>query len=136
MNEELISELLKSLTEEETESLVEAIKTFLANPYFPFPSTEQEITLEGKANDLFDYFKELPYKYKSIFIFLFKSANKDNPKIEELNFLFEKKHIADIFAELNTLSDDVQKEFYDSIYIDIAPRYEYFIEKNKTRKRK
>lgn len=126
MDEELISELIDSLSREEVDSLADAIKVYLLD--------EPELTLDGRVNDLFAYFKNLPSKYKSIFIFIFKTSKKDNFKLEELEFLFQKKHIKEIFTELDTMSDDVQKEFFNNIYLDIASRYEYFMEKKGTKK--
>lgn len=128
MNEEVISEQLANLTEEESELLSSTIKIYLED--------ESDIVLDGKVADLFAYFKEIPYKYKSIFIFLFRTIKKGNHNLDEINYLFQKKHIINIFAELNTMPIELQNEFYDNIYLDLAPRYEYFLEKNNIKKRK
>lgn len=136
MDEELISEQLSMLTDKEAMNLIKAIRAYLTD--------ETDVVLEENVINLFAYFKELPFKYKSIFLFLFQCEYK-NPNnidrifiqssLEEVNFIFQKKHIMSIFAEVNGMPEDIQKMWYDNIYVDLAPRYDYFLEKNgKTRK--
>lgn len=137
MNEELISEQLSMLTDKEAKDLVNSIKIYLTGE-------SEQYNLQGIVANLFAYFKELPFKYKSIFLFLFHCEYK-NPNsidqifiqssLEEVNFVFQKKHIMSIFAEVNSMPEDFQKIWYDNIYEDLAPRYEYILEKHgKTRK--
>lgn len=131
LDEEIIEEQLSNLRDNEARNLINAIKSYLKG--------EDCNPLEGHVADLFEYFKILPNKHKSIFLFIFKCAKKEkselNALLEEVNFVFQKKHIMSIFAEVNNMPEDFQKIWYDNIYIDLAPRYECILEKNgKTRK--
>lgn len=125
MDDDVLDEQLSSLSDEESMILAMAIRNYLMD--------ENDTDLTEKVAGLYAYFKELPYNYKRIFLFIFGCAKKEDSELSgylaELNFIFQKKHIMMIFAELNSMPTDVQKEFYDNIYIDIAPRYEYFLEK-------
>lgn len=125
IDDDLLSDELEALSVSETKNLIDAIRKYL--------NDEEETPLEGRIAEHFTTFKNLSNNYKSIFLFIFQSAKKEDPEISgylaEINSIFQKKHIMMIFNELNSMPTDVQYEFYDSIYIDIAPRYEYFLEK-------
>lgn len=131
MDEELISEQLSKLSESEANDLLNAIKNYLE-------TEEDPDTLTCETAYLYAYFKELSYKYKSIFLFLFENANKASSlsgELARLTSIFQKKHILSIFEELNSLPLETQYAFYDNIYLDIAARYEYFTSNPNIKKR-
>lgn len=132
LRDEIIHNQLSSLSDLDAINLIKAIKSYLING--------EDVPLNSSVDYQLEYFKISSNTFKSIFLLIFKCAKEDNQEIcallEEVEFLFEKKHIMEIFTEVNNMSEDFQKIWYDNIYNDIAPRYEYLLEKHGLSRKK
>lgn len=126
MDDDVLHKQLNSLSVEESKALAGAINNYLMD--------KSDIDLPEKVAGIYAYFKEIPYNYKSIFLFIFRNAKAEDSELssflEEVNNIFQKKHILMIFKELETMPIEFQNKFYDNIYLDVSSRYEYFLEKN------
>lgn len=119
LNGDQIEEQLYNLSVEEAKVLINAIRNHITD--------EGDTPLEGRAADLFEYFKIMPYNNKRLFLYTFNSIRGEEPELCEqladVYFVFQKKHVAIILSEVDKMPEDFQRMFYNIIYGDFAPNY-------------